>query len=100
MFLSASVGFCALTAIIRAFRGEGTLFFVEMSRVVFYIYLPASLIIGAIFITQGMSMTFQRRLTSEIRKPLQLPGSLPSISNAKPSRGLVTERIVLVATRA
>ena len=34
------------------------------------------------------------------RKPLQPPGSLPSISDAKCSRGLVTERIVLVATRA
>ena len=35
MFLSASVGFCALAAIIRAFRGEATVgnFFVDMWRV-------------------------------------------------------------------
>src|SRR5580693_9760203 len=35
MFLSASVGFCALSAIIRAFRGEATVgnFFVDMWRV-------------------------------------------------------------------
>jgi potassium-transporting ATPase potassium-binding subunit len=60
MFLSASVGFCALTAIVRAFRGEATLgnFFVDMWRVVVYIYFPAALIIGAIFISQGMPMTF------------------------------------------
>ena len=51
MFLSASIGFCALTAIIRAFRGEATVgnFFVDMWRVVVYIYLPAALIIGVIF---------------------------------------------------
>lgn len=32
MFLSASIGFCALAAIIRAFRGEATVgnFFVDM----------------------------------------------------------------------
>ena len=36
MFLSAAVGFCALTAIIRAFRGEKFVgnFFVDMWRVV------------------------------------------------------------------
>ena len=40
MFLSASVGFCALAAIIRAFRGEATVgnFFVDMWRVAMYIY--------------------------------------------------------------
>ena len=42
MFLSASVGFCALAAIIRAFRGEATVgnFFVDMWRVAMYIYVP------------------------------------------------------------
>jgi potassium-transporting ATPase potassium-binding subunit len=60
MFLSASIGFCALTAIIRSFRGEATVgnFFVDMWRVVVYIYFPAALIAGVIFIWQGMPMTF------------------------------------------
>jgi potassium-transporting ATPase potassium-binding subunit len=60
MFLSASVGFCALTAIIRAFRGEATVgnFFVDMWRVMAYIYLPAALIAGVLFVWQGMPMTF------------------------------------------
>ncbi len=60
MFLSASVGFCALTAIIRCFRGEPTVgnFFVDMWRVVVFIYLPAALIAGVVFIWQGMPMTF------------------------------------------
>jgi K+-transporting ATPase ATPase A chain len=61
MFLSASVGFCALTAIIRAFRGQATLgnYFVDMWRVAVYIYLPAALIVGVIFMHEGMPMTYQ-----------------------------------------
>jgi K+-transporting ATPase ATPase A chain len=60
MFLSASIGFCALAAIIRAFRGEATVgnFFVDMWRVAIYIYLPVALIFGVIFMQQGMPMTF------------------------------------------
>jgi K+-transporting ATPase ATPase A chain len=60
MFLSASIGFCALTAIIRAFRGEPTVgnFFVDMWRVMVYIYVPAAVISGVIFLSQGMPMTF------------------------------------------
>jgi K+-transporting ATPase ATPase A chain len=60
MFLSASVGFCALAAIIRAFRGEATVgnYFVDMWRVCMYIYLPVALIFGVIFMQQGMPMTY------------------------------------------
>ena len=60
MFLSASIGFCALSAIIRAFRGEATVgnFFVDMWRVCMYIYLPVALIFGVLFIQQGMPMTY------------------------------------------
>ncbi|HVN71680.1 MAG TPA: potassium-transporting ATPase subunit KdpA [Desulfomonilia bacterium] len=60
-FLSASVGFCALVAIIRAFRGESSLgnYFVDMWRVVAYMFLPAALIFGLIFLWQGSTMTFQ-----------------------------------------
>ena len=44
-FLSASIGFCALTAIIRAFRSDPHVgnFFVDMWRVVMYMFLPARL---------------------------------------------------------
>jgi K+-transporting ATPase ATPase A chain len=60
MFVSASVGFCALTAIIRAFRGESKIgnFFVDMWRVIIYTFLPVSLVLGVLFIHQGMPMTF------------------------------------------
>jgi potassium-transporting ATPase potassium-binding subunit len=61
MFLSASVGFCALSAIIRAFRGEAKVgnFFLDMWRVVVYTFVPVALISGVLFIQQGMPMTYQ-----------------------------------------
>jgi len=61
MFLSASVGFCALSAIIRAFRGETKVgnFFLDMWRVVVYTFVPVALISGVLFIQQGMPMTYQ-----------------------------------------
>ncbi len=61
MFLSASVGLCALTAIIRAFQGSSSLgnYFVDMWRVVVYMFIPAALIFGLIFMQQGSPMTFK-----------------------------------------
>ncbi len=71
MFLSASVGFCALAAIIRAFRGEATVgnFFVDMWRVMVYIYVPAALIVGVIFMQQGMPMTLDTQQTVATLEP-------------------------------
>ena len=74
MFLSASIGFCALSAIIRAFRGEATVgnFFVDMWRVVAYIYVPAALIIGVIFVHEGMPMTYQSQQTVTTLEPASM----------------------------
>src|SRR5271155_2218735 len=74
MFLSASVGFCALAAIIRAFRGASTVgnFFVDMWRVVVYIYLPAALIIGIIFMHEGMPMTYASEQTVTTLEPASM----------------------------
>ncbi len=74
MFLSASIGFCALSAIVRAFRGEATVgnFFVDMWRVAAYIYIPAALIIGAIFIHEGMPMTYQSEQTVTTLEPASM----------------------------
>ena len=60
-FLSASIGFCALTAIIRALRGDKTVgnFFVDMWRVVMYTFLPAAFVVSFIFLQQGSPMTFE-----------------------------------------
>ena len=59
-FLSASIGFCSLTAIIRALRGDKTIgnFFVDMWRVVMYTFLPAAFVVSFIFLQQGSPMTF------------------------------------------
>lgn len=58
-FVSAAVGMCALAAIIRAFRGEATVgnYFIDMWRAVAYIFLPVALILGVLFLWQGMPMT-------------------------------------------
>src|SRR5271166_4327289 len=60
-FLSASIGFCALTVIIRAFRGEAKVgnFFVDMWRVVVYMFIPVAFVMGLLFVQQGMPMTYQ-----------------------------------------
>src|SRR5271156_4054602 len=54
-FLSASFGLCALAAIIRAPRGDLALgnFFVDMWRVVVYMFLPAAFVISLVFLAQG-----------------------------------------------
>lgn len=61
-YVSAAVGFCALVAIIRAFRGQATVgnYFLDMWRVVVYMFVPLALVLGVFFISQGMPMTFQK----------------------------------------
>src|SRR5580693_7576553 len=53
-FLSASIGFCGLSAIIRAFRSDSFVgnFFVDMWRVVIYMFLPISFVVGLVFLQQ------------------------------------------------
>ena len=60
MFLSAAVGFCALTAMIRGLRGDAHMgnYYLDMWRAVVYVFLPASLLMGVLFIALGMPMTF------------------------------------------
>jgi potassium-transporting ATPase potassium-binding subunit len=60
-YLSAAVGLCALTAIIRCFRAEKTVgnYFVDMWRVVVYMFIPVAFVIGILFMQQGMPMTYQ-----------------------------------------
>ena len=59
-FLSASIGFCSLTCIVRALRGEERVgnFFVDMWRVVAYMFLPLSFVLALVFLQQGSPMTF------------------------------------------
>jgi potassium-transporting ATPase potassium-binding subunit len=59
-YASAAVGLCALTAIIRCFRAEKTIgnYFLDMWRVVVYMFVPVALVIGILFMQQGMPMTY------------------------------------------
>ena len=61
MFISAAIGLCALTAIIRALRSDSHLgnFFLDMWRVLMYMFIPAAIIISVIFISQGSPMTLE-----------------------------------------
>jgi K+-transporting ATPase ATPase A chain len=59
MFVSASVGFCALSAIIRGLRGDPHMgnYYVDMWRCVVYVFLPASLLMGVLLLADGVPMT-------------------------------------------
>jgi K+-transporting ATPase ATPase A chain len=77
MFVSAAVGFCALTAVIRGLRGDSHMgnFYVDMWRFIVYALLPASLIMGVILIISGVPMTFDA--TAEV---MTLEGVLQKIA--------------------
>jgi potassium-transporting ATPase potassium-binding subunit len=59
MFLSASVGFCALTAVIRGLRGDQHMgnYYVDMWRVTAYALFPSSLLMGVLLVADGVPMT-------------------------------------------
>jgi K+-transporting ATPase ATPase A chain len=61
LFVSAAVGLSALCASIRALRGEEKVgnFFVDMWRVVVYMFLPIVFVLSLVFMQRGMPMTFQ-----------------------------------------
>jgi len=60
MFVSAGVGFCALSAITRALRGDMHMgnFYLDLWRVIAYIFFPSSLLMGVVLLAGGMPMTF------------------------------------------
>ena len=61
MFASAAVGFCALAAVIRGLRGDADMgnYYLDMGRVVAYVFLPASLVAGVLLIAAGMPMSLE-----------------------------------------
>jgi K+-transporting ATPase ATPase A chain len=61
MFVSASVGFCALVAIIRGLRSDSHMgnFYVDLWRIVAYVFFPFSLIAGILLMACGMPMTLE-----------------------------------------
>jgi K+-transporting ATPase ATPase A chain len=61
MFVSAAVGFCALAAVIRGLRGDKHMgnFYVDLWRVVAYVFVPGSLIMGVLLMQAGVPMTLR-----------------------------------------
>jgi K+-transporting ATPase ATPase A chain len=61
MFLSASVGFCGLAAIIRALRSDPHMgnYYLDMWRACAYTFVPASLIMGVLLLADGVPMTLK-----------------------------------------
>jgi K+-transporting ATPase ATPase A chain len=62
MFVSAGVGFAALAAVTRGLRGDSHMgnFYLDMWRIVIYVFLPASLIAGVLLMAGGMPMTMEK----------------------------------------
>jgi potassium-transporting ATPase potassium-binding subunit len=71
MFVSASVGLCALSAIIRGLRGDAHMgnFYVDMWRAVVYLFLPASLIMGVLLLADGVPMTLDKAVKTATLDP-------------------------------
>jgi potassium-transporting ATPase potassium-binding subunit len=61
MFASAAIGLCCLTAVIRALRSDASMgnFYLDMWRVLMYVFLPASLLMGVVLMARGQPMTLQ-----------------------------------------
>jgi K+-transporting ATPase ATPase A chain len=89
LFLSAAVGLCALAAMIRLLRGQALCgnFFVDMWRVVVYMFVPIAVIAGVLFIQQGMPMTYRGAHDVAVLEP----GSMGTTEggDAKPQRIVV-----------
>jgi len=74
LFISAAVGLSALTAVIRALRSDTHLgnYFVDMWRTVVYMFVPAALIVGFIFMVQGSPMTYKSSYQASTLEPVAM----------------------------
>jgi len=61
MFASAAVGFCALAAVVRGLRGDPDMgnFYLDMWRVVVYVFVPFSFLTGVLLLAAGVPMTLE-----------------------------------------
>jgi K+-transporting ATPase ATPase A chain len=61
MFVSGAVGFCALAAVIRGLRGDLHMgnYYLDMWRVVVYVFIPFCIVTGILLIACGMPMTLE-----------------------------------------
>jgi potassium-transporting ATPase potassium-binding subunit len=71
MFVSAAVGFCALSAVIRGLRGDVHMgnFYLDLWRVVAYVFVPSSLLMGVILLADGVPMTLEGAAEARTMEP-------------------------------
>jgi K+-transporting ATPase ATPase A chain len=71
MFVSAGVGFCALAAVTRALRGDGHVgnFYLDLWRIVAYVFVPFSLVAGAVLTASGVPMTMEKAAEAATVEP-------------------------------
>jgi K+-transporting ATPase ATPase A chain len=60
-FITASIGLCALVAIIRGLRGDAHMgnFYVDLWRAVVYLFLPLAFVLAVLLIAAGSPMTLE-----------------------------------------
>lgn len=60
LFVSAAIGLSALCAIIRGLRSDASMgnFFVDVWRVIVYMFVPIACLLAVFFISQGSPMTY------------------------------------------
>ncbi|MGO8760981.1 MAG: potassium-transporting ATPase subunit KdpA [Desulfobaccales bacterium] len=61
LFLSAAVGLSGLCAVIRALRGDSRVgnYFLDMWRVLIYMFVPIAFVVAFVFLVQGSPMTLK-----------------------------------------
>src|SRR5262245_11364459 len=71
MFVSAAVGFCALAAVTRGLRGDANMgnYYLDMWRVVVYVFLPFCLVTGVVLLGAGIPMTFDQAAQASTVEP-------------------------------
>ncbi|HEY7152532.1 MAG TPA: potassium-transporting ATPase subunit KdpA [Gemmataceae bacterium] len=87
MFVSAAVGFCALTAITRGLRGDEHMgnYYLDMWRVVAYAFVPASLLGGVLLLAAGVPMTFEEAVEASTLEP----GAMGNDDNDEPKNQII-----------
>jgi K+-transporting ATPase ATPase A chain len=60
MFVGGATGLCVLAAMIRGLRGDADMgnYYLDMWRMVVYVLVPISLLMGILFVGAGVPMTF------------------------------------------
>ena len=88
MFVSASVGFCCLAAITRALRSDPHMgnYYLDMWRVIAYVFVPASLVMGVILMADGVPMTLEKAAAATTLEPGAMGMAKTVVSNHRRSR--------------